>query len=45
VVTAYEEATARGQGAVAVGGKMIDAANIRMATTTLCRADAIAART
>ncbi len=45
VVAAYEEATARGQGAVAVGGKMIDAANIRMATTTLRRADAIAART
>ena len=45
VVAAYEDATARGQGAVAVGGKMIDAANIRMATTTLRRADLIQART
>ena len=45
VVTAYEEATAQGRGAVALGGKMIDAANIRMATTTLRRAAAIAART
>ena len=42
VVSAYERATAQGQGAVAVDGKMIDAANIRMAMTTLRRADAIA---
>ncbi len=45
VVAAYEEATAQGRGVVAVGGKMIDAANIRMAMTTLRRADAIEART
>ena len=44
VVSAYKEATEQGRGAVAVGGKMIDAANIRMAMTTLRRADAIAAK-
>jgi citrate lyase subunit beta/citryl-CoA lyase len=41
VVAAYEQATGEGRGAVAVGGKMIDAANLRMATTTLRRAEAI----
>ncbi len=43
VVTAYRAATAAGQGAVAVNGKMIDAANIRMAETTLRRAELLAA--
>lgn len=45
VVAAYEEAAGQGRGALAVEGKMIDAANIRMAMTTLGRADAIAAKT
>lgn len=45
VVAAYDDAAARGLGAVAVNGKMIDAANIRMAQTTLRRADLISART
>jgi citrate lyase beta subunit len=35
VVAAYEEATAAGSGVVSVEGRMIDAANIRMAQTTL----------
>ncbi len=37
VGSAYERATKDGQGAIAVDGKMIDAANIRMAMTTLRR--------
>ena len=41
VVAAYERATKDGQGAIAVDGKMIDAANIRMAMTTLRRVRAI----
>lgn len=45
VVTAYQAATGEGRGAIAVGGKMIDAANIRMAATTLRQAEAIAAKT
>jgi citrate lyase subunit beta/citryl-CoA lyase len=44
VAAAYHEAARQGQGAVAVAGKMIDAANIRMAMTTLRRAQAIEAR-
>lgn len=42
VVSAYERAADQGKGALAVDGKMIDAANVRMAMTTLRRADAIA---
>ncbi len=41
VVAAYEQAAGEGRGAVAVGGKMIDAANLRMAMTTIRRAEAI----
>jgi citrate lyase beta subunit len=44
VVAAYQQATEEGRGAVAVGGKMIDAANIRMAMTTLRRVDTIASK-
>lgn len=44
VVSAYERATEAGRGALAVNGKMIDAANIRMARTTLRRAEAIESR-
>lgn len=43
VVAAYRAATQTGHGAVAVNGKMIDAANIRMAETTLRRAELMAA--
>ena len=42
VVAAYQDALSQGRGVVAVGGRMVDAANIRMATTTLRRAEAIA---
>ena len=45
VVTAFERAADHGRGALAVDGKMIDAANIRMAMTTLRRAAAIEAKT
>jgi citrate lyase beta subunit len=41
VVEAYEQASAAGRGAISVQGKMIDAANIRMAQTTLRRQQAI----
>lgn len=44
VVRAYDEASARGQGAVAVDGRMIDAANLRMAATTLRRVELLAAK-
>ena len=45
VVEAYEQATAAGRGAISVDGKMVDAANIRMAQTILQRQRAIEART
>lgn len=38
VLAAYEEATAAGRGAITVDGKMIDAANVRMAQRTLAMA-------
>lgn len=44
VVAAYEQASAEGRGAISVQGKMIDAANIRMAQTTLRRQQAIEAK-
>lgn len=44
VVRAYEDAAAAGQGAVAVDGRMIDAANLRMAMTTLRRAELVQRR-
>jgi len=37
VVRAYEEAMAAGRGAINLGGKMIDAANLRMAQAVLAR--------
>lgn len=45
VEAAYRAAADTGRGAVAVDGRMIDAANIRMAMTTLRRADAVARKT
>jgi citrate lyase beta subunit len=45
VVAAWEDAVARGEGAVGRDGRMIDAANIRMARTTLRRVEAIQSRT
>ena len=44
VVDAYTRAASQGSGAIAVDGRMIDAANIRMAMTTLRQVDLIAAR-
>ena len=44
VLTAYEEARARGRGVVAVDGKMVDAANLRMARVTTERHRLIEAR-
>lgn len=44
VVQAYEQASAEGRGALSVNGKMIDAANIRMAQTILQRQQAIATK-
>jgi len=41
VVQAYEQASAEGRGAISVNGKMIDAANIRMAQTIIQRQHAI----
>lgn len=38
VTAAYDEATASGRGAISVGGKMVDAANLRMSRDTLARA-------
>ena len=44
VAAAYEQATAQGRGAISVHGKMIDAANVRMAQTILQRQQQIDAR-
>jgi citrate lyase beta subunit len=44
VVSAYEQAAEAGRGTLQVDGKMVDAVNLRMAMTTLRRADAIAAK-
>lgn len=44
VVEAYEQASAAGRGAISVNGKMVDAANIRMAQTILRRQQAIEAK-
>jgi len=44
VVTAYQQSTAAGRGAFSYKGKMIDAANIRMAETILQRQNSIDAR-
>ena len=44
VVEAYEQASAAGRGAISINGKMVDAANIRMAQTILRRQQAIEAR-
>jgi citrate lyase beta subunit len=44
VVKAYEAAMAAGKGAISLDGKMIDAANLRMAQAVLDRHNAIAAR-
>jgi citrate lyase beta subunit len=41
VVSAYQQAADQGRGAFAVDGRMIDAANLRLATTTLDRLTAI----
>jgi citrate lyase subunit beta/citryl-CoA lyase len=41
VVAAYEEAMREGRGAVSLDGKMIDAANVRMAQSILTRQQAI----
>ncbi len=44
VVQAYAEATAAGRGAISLNGKMIDAANLRMAQALLARHRAVAER-
>ena len=44
VVTAYQQSAAEGRGAFSYKGKMIDAANIRMAETVLQRQNSIDAR-
>jgi citrate lyase beta subunit len=44
VVAAYDQAMAEGRGAISVQGKMVDAANVRMAQTTLRRQQQIDAR-
>ena len=44
VVDAYTQASAEGRGAISVSGKMVDAANIRMAQTILQRQQAIEAK-
>lgn len=44
VVAAYEQAMAEGRGAISLNGKMIDAANVRMAWTILQRQQAIEAK-
>ncbi len=44
VAAAYEQASAEGRGAISVSGKMVDAANIRMAQTILQRQQAIQAK-
>jgi citrate lyase subunit beta/citryl-CoA lyase len=43
VVDAYEAAMAAGRGAISLDGKMIDAANLRMAQAVLTKHNAIAA--
>lgn len=43
VVAAYQQAVAEGRGAISLNGKMIDAANIRMAQTVVRRQQAIEA--
>jgi citrate lyase subunit beta/citryl-CoA lyase len=44
VIAAYEQALAEGRGAITVNGKMIDAANLRMAQTVVRRQQQIEAR-
>jgi citrate lyase beta subunit len=44
VAAAYEQAMAEGRGAISLNGKMIDAANVRMARTILHRQQQIDAR-
>jgi citrate lyase beta subunit len=44
VAAAYDQATAQGRGAISVNGKMVDAANVRMAQTILRRQQQIDAR-
>ncbi len=44
IVDEYEAALAAGRGAISVDGKMVDAANIRMAQVTLARQQQIDAR-
>jgi citrate lyase subunit beta/citryl-CoA lyase len=44
VVSAYQQSAAAGRGAFSYKGKMIDAANIRMAETVLQRQNSIDAR-
>jgi citrate lyase beta subunit len=44
IIRAYEAAQAEGQGAISLDGKMVDAANIRMAQVTLARQQQIDAR-
>ena len=44
IMDAYEAALAAGRGAISVDGKMVDAANIRMAQVTLARQQQIDAR-
>src|SRR3569832_1717821 len=44
VAAAYAQALGEGRGAISVGGKMIDAANVRMAQTILQRQQQIEAR-
>ncbi len=44
VIAAYEQALAAGRGAITVNGKMIDAANLRMAQTVVRRQQQIEAR-
>jgi malyl-CoA/(S)-citramalyl-CoA lyase len=44
IVHAYEAAQAEGRGAISLDGKMVDAANIRMAQVTLARQQQIDAR-
>jgi citrate lyase subunit beta/citryl-CoA lyase len=44
VVAAYEQARGAGRGAISLRGKMIDAANVRMAQTILQRQAALEAR-
>jgi citrate lyase subunit beta/citryl-CoA lyase len=45
VIEAYQSAGEQGRGAIAIDGKMIDAASIRVALTTVTRHDLIHAKT